>query len=84
MAHLPNQSNCSCLYIPLTLPPTTSSKAITFCSPNKFTWRALFDHHMMNSYFDKVNQDGTGPDGIVIKLDCICRTLNYIVLRFGG
>ena len=60
------------------------SKAIAFCIPNKFTWRALFDHHMMKSYFDKVNQDGIGPDGIVTKLDRICYALNYLGLEVEG
>ena len=57
------------------------SNAIAYCSPSKFTWRAIFNHQAVKAYFDQVQQDGIGPDGIITKIDCICHLLKYLSLE---
>ena len=57
------------------------SKAIAYCSPDKFSWRSLLDQKSVKSYFDKVKKDGVGPDGIITKIDRINKALNYMHLE---
>ena len=57
------------------------SKAIAYCSPSTFTWRAIFNHQAVKAYFDQVQQDGIGPDGIITKIDRICHLLKYLSLE---